>query len=49
MKLTSGVVGNLMPFKIFKCLFPKAVVELLHATKNNLGTLQTYNNSNIEL
>ena len=37
-----------MPFKIFNSLFPKAKIESLHTTKNNLLILKAHNNSNIE-
>ena len=37
-----------MPFKIFKCLFPKSRLELLCTTKNNSVTLKSYNNPSIE-
>ena len=47
-KINSGVDGNLMPFKIFKCLFQTATVESLYAIKTNSVILKTYNNSNIE-
>ena len=47
-KINSGMDGNLMPFKIFKCLSPKATIELLHASKNNSVVLKTCNSSDIE-
>ena len=31
-KIDSGAHGNLMPFKIFKTLFPKSTIQALHAT-----------------
>ena len=37
-----------MPLKILKSLFPKAMIELLHATENNSLILKSFNNSSIE-
>ena len=37
-----------MPLKIFKSVFPKATIELLHATKQLSTYKIMYNNSNME-
>ena len=40
--------GILIPFKIFRILFPKSTIAALHVTKNNSIILKTYNQSSIE-
>ena len=47
-KIDSRAEGNLMPFKIFKRLFPKATMKSLHTSENNSVILKMHNNSNIE-
>ena len=44
--IDTGSDGNLMPFKVFKILFPKSTVAELCKTK--LSPVKTYNQSSIE-
>ena len=46
-KIDSRDDGNLIPFKIFRTLFPKSTIEALCTTKNSV-VLNTCNLSNIE-
>ena len=39
-KIKTGANGNVMPFKIFKNLFPKLALEQLHATRDNAMVLK---------
>ena len=47
-KMDSGVVGKLIPVKIFKSILSKATTESLCATEKNSVILRMYNNSNVE-
>ena len=40
--------GNLMPFKVFKIVFPKWILTALHAIKENSVVLKTYKVLGIE-
>ena len=45
-KINSRVDCNLMPLKIFKCLFPESTIGSLHT--KSFAILNKYNNSNIQ-
>ena len=47
-KIESVANSNLIPFKIFKSLFPNSTTEALYATKDSMIELKTYNNLTIE-
>ena len=46
-KINTESDGNLIPFRVFKTLFPKSTIADLHATKNSSVMLKTYNEPNI--
>ena len=46
-KIDTGRNGNIMPFHVYKKLFPKITKEQLAETRNKRITLKTYNKTNI--
>ena len=46
-KVDTGSDGNIMPFYMYKQLFPRATVKQLAATKDTKIKLKTYNQTTI--